>query len=40
VPVPEQEAAIERMRRLKDQGVALRTIADRTTAAGIPESAT
>jgi DNA invertase Pin-like site-specific DNA recombinase len=35
VPVPEQQAAIKRMRRLKDQGLALRVIADRMTAAGI-----
>jgi len=32
---PEQQAAIKRTRRLKDQGLALRTIADRMTAAGI-----
>ena len=35
VPVPEQQAAIKRTRRLKDQGLALRAIADRMTAAGI-----
>jgi DNA invertase Pin-like site-specific DNA recombinase len=35
VPVPEQQAAIRRMRRLKDQGLALRTIAGKMQAAGI-----
>jgi putative DNA-invertase from lambdoid prophage Rac len=35
VPVPEQQAAIRRMRNLKDQGFALRTIADTMTASGV-----
>ena len=38
VPVPEQQTAIKRMRRLKDHGLALRTIADKMTAAGVPIS--
>ena len=38
MPVPEQQAAIKRMRRLKDQGLALRAIADKMTAAGVPIS--
>ena len=35
VPMPEQQAAIRRMRKLKDQGFALRTIADAMTASGV-----
>jgi putative DNA-invertase from lambdoid prophage Rac len=35
VPVPEQQAAIRRMRKLKDQGLALRVIADTMTASGV-----
>jgi putative DNA-invertase from lambdoid prophage Rac len=35
VPVPEQQAAIRRMRKLKDQGLALRVIADTMTASGM-----
>ena len=38
VPVPEQQAAIRRMRKLKDQGLALRTIADKMRAASVPIS--
>jgi hypothetical protein len=32
VPIPEQQAAIRRMRKLRDQGLALRAIADRLAA--------
>jgi len=35
VPVPEQQAAIRRMRKLRDQGLALRPIAERMRAAGV-----
>ena len=38
VEVPEQQMAIRRMRKLKDQGLALRTIADKMKAAGVPIS--
>ena len=35
VPVPEQQAAIRRMRKLRDQGLALRTIAAKMKASGV-----
>ena len=35
VPVPEQQAAIRRMRKLRDQGLALRVIAAQMKAAGV-----
>jgi putative DNA-invertase from lambdoid prophage Rac len=35
VPIPEQQAAIRRMRKLRDQGLALRPIAARMKAAGV-----
>jgi DNA invertase Pin-like site-specific DNA recombinase len=35
VPIPEQQAALKRMRKLRDQGLALRAIADRMKAAGV-----
>ena len=35
VEVPEQQMAIRRMRKLKDQGLALRAIADKMKAAGV-----
>jgi putative DNA-invertase from lambdoid prophage Rac len=35
VPVAEQQAAIRRMRKLKDRGLALRAIADTMTASGV-----
>ena len=35
VPIPEQQAAIQRMQALRDQGLALRVIADRMKAAGV-----
>ncbi len=35
VPIPEQQAAIKRMRRLRDQGLALREISARMKKAGI-----
>ena len=35
VPVADQQAAIRRMRKLKDQGLALRAIADTMAAAGV-----
>jgi putative DNA-invertase from lambdoid prophage Rac len=35
VPVPEQQAAIQRMRQLRDQGLALRAIAKKIKAAGV-----
>jgi putative DNA-invertase from lambdoid prophage Rac len=38
VPVPEQQAAIRRMRKLKNQGLALRVIADTMAASGVPIS--
>jgi putative DNA-invertase from lambdoid prophage Rac len=38
VPVPEQQKAIETMRRLRAQGLALRVIADKLKAAGTPIS--
>ena len=36
--MPEPQAAIRRMRKLKDQGLALPTIADTMTAAGMRTS--
>jgi putative DNA-invertase from lambdoid prophage Rac len=38
VPIPEQQAAIARMRVLRAEGVSLRTIAEQLTAAGTPIS--
>jgi DNA invertase Pin-like site-specific DNA recombinase len=38
VPIPEQQRAIETMRRLRHQGLALRAISDKLTAAGTPIS--
>ena len=35
VPIPEQQAAIRRMRKLRDQGLALRAIAEKMKAAGV-----
>ena len=35
VPIPEQQAAIRRMRKLRDQGLALRAIADQMKASGV-----
>jgi DNA invertase Pin-like site-specific DNA recombinase len=35
VPIPEQQAALKRMQKLRDQGLALRTTADRMNAAGV-----
>ncbi len=35
VPIPEQQAAIRRMRKLRDQGLALRAIADKMKASGV-----
>jgi hypothetical protein len=35
VPIPEQQAAIRRMRKLRDQGLTLRAIADTMKAAGV-----
>jgi DNA invertase Pin-like site-specific DNA recombinase len=35
VPVPDQQATIRRMRKLKDQGLALRVIAETMTASGV-----
>jgi DNA invertase Pin-like site-specific DNA recombinase len=35
VPVPEKQLAIRRMRKLRDQGVALRTIAEKMKTAGV-----
>jgi putative DNA-invertase from lambdoid prophage Rac len=35
VPIPEQQVAIRRMRKLRDQGLALRAIADTMKAAGV-----
>jgi putative DNA-invertase from lambdoid prophage Rac len=35
VPIPEQQVAIRRMRKLRDQGLALRAIADMMKAAGV-----
>ncbi len=34
-PVPEQQAAIRRMRKLRDQGLSLRTISERMQASGV-----
>jgi DNA invertase Pin-like site-specific DNA recombinase len=34
-PIPEQQAALKRMRKLREQGLALRAIADRMKAAGV-----
>jgi putative DNA-invertase from lambdoid prophage Rac len=38
VPIPEQQKAIDTMRRLRARGLALRAIADQLTAAGTPIS--
>ena len=38
VPVPEQQRAIETMKRLRAKGLALRAIAEKVTAAGTPIS--
>ena len=35
VAIPEQQAAIRRMRKLRDQGLALRTIAEKMKASGV-----
>jgi putative DNA-invertase from lambdoid prophage Rac len=35
VPVPEQQSALKRMRTLREQGLALRTIAEKMKAAGV-----
>jgi hypothetical protein len=35
VPIPEQQAAIRRMRKLRDQGLALRAIGDQMKASGV-----
>ena len=35
MPVPEMQAAIRRMRKLREQGLALRTIAEQMKAAGV-----
>jgi DNA invertase Pin-like site-specific DNA recombinase len=35
VPIPEQQAAIRRMRKLRDQGLALRAIAEKMKGAGV-----
>ena len=35
VPIPEQQAAIWWMRKLRDQGLALRAIADQMKASGV-----
>jgi len=38
IEIPEQQAAIEKMRRMRAKGVALRVIAEKMTAAGTPIS--
>ena len=35
VPIPEQQAALKRMQKLREQGLALRAIADKMKAAGV-----
>ena len=35
VPIPEQQAAMRRMRKLRDQGLALQAIADQMKASGV-----
>jgi len=35
VPIPDQQAALRRMQQLRDQGLALRAIADRMKSAGV-----
>ena len=35
VPIPEQQAALKRMRKMRAEGIALRTIAEKMTASGV-----
>ena len=40
VPIPEHQAAVRRMRKFRDQGLALRAIAEKMKAAGVSISHT